>query len=400
MKTRLDRRIVTGLIIAGVVFRLLLLILIPKYPEIQTLPSYNDEPLHLHYIDYVASELNIPVYKATGVDSIDHINGQFGQTPLYYILSAPLYKLCELIHSGWGLYGARLMSVAFGLLAAYFAYLMALTFTRSQIVAVSVLAAMLMAPNAAVFTTLVTNDALLTCIASLAMYQIVRSRCGDQTLMRQVLTGFFLALSVYAKLSGILLYPLIWFAADPKTRPGAQWLTRTRIAIFACIMLIPLAIWSQQNYGHLFPGHGVEMQAQYQPKQAVGVVGGAFFHPIKATLIFLRTIPQPFIELWGSTLEKIITISWLLFWGSMTLLGTLQSLYERPKGTMFVAAVLTVAGGFIYWSFFSFQVEFRLFMPVFPALAFLTALGMERLKISVTTQAVAWCFPILIAIWL
>ena len=396
MKNRLDRRIVIGLIIFGAIFRLVMLIMIPEYPEVFILPSYNDEPLHLHYIEYVADEMRIPVYKATGIDSIDHIRGEFGQTPLYYILSAPMYKLCELIHDGWGLYGARLMSIAFGILAAYFAYLMALAFSRSKIIAVNVLVAMLMAPNAAVFTTLVTNDSLLVCTAALAMYNIVRCRCGDQTILRQVLARVFLGLSVWTKLSGILLFPIIWYAADPKARLGAQWLTRTRITIFALIILIPLAMTSQNNLGHVLPGHGVEMQMEYQPEQAVGVTGGAFFHPIKAMSIFLRTIPQPFMELWGSALEKITTICWLLFWGLMTILGIIQALTEHPKGTMFVAAVLMLTAGFIYWGFFTFQVEFRHFTPAFPALAFITALGMERLKISPATQAIAWSLPLLI----
>ena len=400
MKTRLDRKIVTGLIIAGVAFRLLLLFVIPKYPEVSTLPSYKDEPSHLQYIEYVANEKKIPVYKSTDVDSTAHLNRQFTQPPLYYIACAPLYKIGELMHSGWGLYGARLMSILFGMIAAYFAYLMALAYSRSQIVGISVLAAMLMAPNAAIFTTLATNDALLVCTASLAMFQIVRIRCGDQSLIRQVLVSVFLALTVYTKLSGILLFPLIWFAADPKSKISTQWLTRTRIAMFSLILLIPLTLWSQQNYGQIFPGQDLEIQVQSQSEQAVGFLRVAILNPINTVVIFLRTIPQPFTELWGSNLERITTVCWLLFWGALTLLGIIQGLYERPGASLFIASVVMMTAGFIYWSFYSSHIEFRLFIPAFPALAFLTALGMEQLKISPAAQVVAWCLPILISIWL
>jgi len=391
-----EKHTVIGLISAGIILRIALLILMPLYPEGKLLPGYNDEPLHLHYVKHIDAGNGWPIYKPTGIDSIDHIRGEFLQSPLYYTLAAPAYRIGTWIHSGWELYGTRLMSVLFGIIGAIFAYYAILAFTKRRTVALSVLAAMSLAPNAVVFSAIVTNDALLICLSAVMFHSLILCRTRNGGTFRQMITGVLFASLVWTKLSGILLFPLIWFAADPKNTYFDQWIVRGRVVLTAIILLTPLIIWRLFHYGYIFFGGGDLTQSQYLPEEAVGVTSGALYHPFMAIKLWLRTAAQPFLYYWGSIPEKTISFGWIVFWCGLMIYGLWLSIYERSRGMIFLLAIILLTSGFAYRGLNMFQVEFRLYAPVFVALAYYTALGAEQLKIPVWIQGLLWSIPILL----
>jgi len=382
-----------SLIILGIALRLFFVFTTPLYPEAGFLPGYNDEPLHLNYIQHLANGNGWPVYQPTGDIAIDHPRGEFVQPPLYYKSVVPAYKIGEFFRPGWGLYTVRLMSVLYGIIAGVFAYRMAYIWTNRRRIARFTLAAMMFAPNAVMFTSLVSNDALLICLSSMTLYSLPLCRQPRISGLRIVITGAFLAATMWVKLSAIVLVPLIVFCVPPKTTLKNWFVTSFKIfAIFALIVM-PMIIWSVANYGHPYPGGGVPMQAQYLPEAAIGVSGGAIHHPLMATKIFLRTASMPIADLWGSALEKIISAIWLLIWGIFLIVGTTVSVFKKNLSYMFVAAVTLMTAAFIFRSVFLFQVEFRLYAPIFAILSILTALGYERLNLPLWLYAIIWSAP-------
>jgi len=399
VKNKRNIQVFLMLIFLGLILRLLFVFTIPMYPHAGFLPGYNDEPLHLYYVQHLAAGSGIPVYEPTGIDSIDHIRGEFVQPPLYYKAAVPAYKFGEFLHIGWGLYAVRLMSAIFGIVAGIFAYRLAYLWTNRRRVAQFTLAAMMFAPNAVLFTALVSNDALLICLSVMTLYSISLCREKDSTGNRLVITGAFLAAAVWVKLSAIVLLPLIVFCVSPGTRVKQRLSGYAKVFITFTLIMMPMIIWSIANYGQPYPGGGVAMQAQYQPEAAVGVSGGAIYHPFMAVKMFLRTASMPFLELWGSKLEKFITVIWLVTWSLFLALGTLKSLRQKPYSSVLVTAIVLMTTAFILRSIFLFQVEFRLYAPVFGALAVLTALGYELVNLPLWLHALMWCAPFLVILF-
>ena len=393
--TKRFKQTLIGLFVAGVLFHLALILTIPLYPAKGLLPGYNDEPLHLHYVQHVAKGGGWGVYDAAE-SGPDMLNSEFMQSPLYYAMAAPAWRLGESLRSGWGLFAARIISALFGLIAALFAFRTALVWSNDRKLAVGVAAAMLFAPNAALFTSLVTNDSLLMLMAALALHSLVLSRIENSTTIRLVLTGVFIAGSAWAKLSGLALFPLIWFAYKPSFSAGRRWLSRMKVFIVAFALVMPLFTWNVIHYGHIYPGGGKSLIEKYAPESAVGVKGGAIRHPIDAIKIFLRTAAQPFLDIWGSPLEKVSSLLWVIFWSALMLIGAWTVSRSSPRGMMFIVVILFVAAGFVWRSIHIYQVEFRLFAPVFPAMAILTSRASATLRISPAVQAILWAAPLLI----
>ncbi len=393
MKAAVENKVLAVIFVAAVITRAAIAILTPLYPETGIIPGYNDEPLHLHYVKHIAEHKSLPVYQPTGIDSVDHPRAEFVQCPLYYIIAAPVYSFFEMVKMGWGLYGVRFLSILFGIAGAFFAAQCASVWLHRKPVKNAVLLAMLLAPNAIVFSSLVTNDSLLISVSALFLLTLMMLRTGNAGVVMQIITGIALAAAVWTKLSGLVLMPLLWFAVDPKDRLKEMWLSRFRVAAAFAVSISPLVIWSLIHYNHIFPGLGTPMQDQYLPEQAVGVAGGAVHHPVMAVKIFMRTAAQPYLELWGTSVEKTTAVLWLTIWGFMFAYGTMRSFTDRWRNLPLFFAIVLMAIAFTLRGFINFQVEFRLFAPVFVSLAYFTAVTTERFKIPVYVQAALWILP-------
>ena len=381
-----------ALFIIGALLRLGFVFMAPMYPVAGVVPGYNDEPLHLFYVQHLASGGGWPIW-GVSADSSQHLAGEFTQPPLYYALAASPYKLGEALQTGWGLYLVRLLSVICGLLAALFTHRMATLLFREEsgkIIAAGVLAAMLLAPNAVVFSSLVTNDALLMALSALALYSIVRCRESGVSVARQFLTGLFIAAAVWTKLSGLLLIPLVWFAAPSESSPNQKWALRVRIGLVALMGIMPLLAWNLAHYGHLMP-----RTPGYEPESVLGIAGGALYHPLMALKIYLRTAAQPLDAVWGSLPEKLTSLVWVIIWGGLTAFGALLLIKQRTAPLLLALAGIVILG-FVYRNISLFQVEFRTHAPAFPALAVMAGVGAARAGLNLPTQAILWLTPLII----
>ena len=374
--------------LAGLTIRLVFVIFTPLYPNEQILPGYNDEPLHLKYVSFVASERKLPVWTKSNDDARQVID-QYVQPPLYYTLSAPFFALGEFLNRGSGLYLVRFFSLIFGLVAGWFTYRLALLCSKDERLALGAAAAVLFSPNGVVFTSLVTNDALLLCLSAMVLYMIVRSRVGDTTIKHQVLIGLLAGCAVWTKMSGLLLLPLILLAVPDESTRRDRWFIRIRVFSAAVIVIIPLVVWNYIRYAQVIP-----LAAGYSPEEVLGVSGGAVNYPIMAAKIWIRTAAIPFDSVWGSLPEKLVSAIWTLWWGSLTLAG--GYLLIRSSDWIFPAVVMTVVAGFIIHNIDMFQVEFRLLTPAFPALAVLAARGASVVRVNPAIQAVLWAIPLIV----
>ncbi len=390
-----DKRPVLIVIVVAVVLRVLFLIAIPLYPDRNILPGYNDEPLHLQYVRHIAEGGGWPTW-IDSADSLNFLTDAYIHPPTYYILTAPVYKLFRNFGSSAGLYGARLTSLLFGLIAGIFIYRTAQMWFKDERIAIGALTAGLLAPNSVIFTSIVTNDALLYCLSALAIYSLSMCRLGKGGSIRQILTGAFIAAAVWAKMSGLTLIPLAWFAASPEASTGDRWMARLQVFLVAIMLIMPLLLRNLSNYGQFVPGQSAPLSEEYWPQQAVGVSGGAIHHPIPAVMTFLRLAAVPLMDVWGSILEKSVSLLWILLWGAVFLLGVYKSIRMKPRKNMLLAAIALVAVGFIWHNVKLYQVEFRLFTPAFPALAVVTAMGASQTRLSLILQGLLWIVPLIL----
>jgi len=179
------------LLVAGALIRLFFVFAVPLYPAQTALPGYNDEPLHLEYIRYIVKWDRLPVWRAE-VSDANPLTGEYVQPPFYYLLCNTAFRFGEMLREGAGLYGARLLSLLLGLVAGLFVYWSARRITGSEPAALAAFIPIMFSPNTVFFSALVTNDAALACVCSMAFHSLLLNREGYGGSMRQVKTGVYL----------------------------------------------------------------------------------------------------------------------------------------------------------------------------------------------------------------
>jgi len=393
----MNRYALPVILLAGIAIRLALVFAMPLYPDTTPIPGYNDEPLHLEYVRFLADFSIWPIWQPA--DSTNQLTGEFTQPPLYYALAAQGYRLGEAVTEGGGLIGARIISLILGLVAALFAYrAVQLLLNRdgspaASAVALGALTAMLLAPTTVLFTSLVTNDALILCLGAMAFYSLILCRLGRGGAGRQILTGLILGAAVWGKMSGLTLFPLIWFTAPEGSTGKVKWSARGRVAAVAVATIMPLIAWNLAQYGQFLP-----ITPGYAPEQALGVSGGGLLHPVMAVKLWLRTAAMPFDQVWGSLVEKLISLVWVIIWGGLTIWGGYQLIRTDRRSLLLTAAVGWVLLGFAFHNLKLFQVEFRLLIPAFPALAAMAGAGAAAARLPWWTQAALWATPLVMLV--
>jgi len=380
------------ILILGLAVRLFFALYIPLHPADKPFPGYNDEPLHLFYVQHIASGNGWPIWEQPS-DSLSYLTDSFVQPPLYYSLTTPLYNLGRLL--GSKLLLTRLFSVLCGVLAALLVYRMALMWSDRESIAVSAFAAMMLAPNSIIFTSIVTNDALIILTSALFFYLLIQHNRESPTVLKMVTIGLSLSIAVWSKMSGLTLIPLIWFAVQGEYNKSRQWKNLVAILIVTLICIAPLLSWNLTHYGEPIPGQTQQLASEYWPQEALGVTGGGISHPVMAAHHWLRLSIIPFSDLWGGW-EKWFSLLWAAIFTSIFLVGFYRIIKENSEGTLFIIGFLSVAVGFIWHNIHLFQVEFRLFAPAFPAIAVIMALGMRKLKVPIIGQILVWIAPIIV----
>lgn len=374
---------------AGIVLRLILVFSLPLYPARNPLPGYNDEPMHLQYVRYLDEWGRWPIWSAEESRS-DSLVDEYPQPPLYYAAALPAYRVGEWIRVGCGLYGARLVSVFFGIVAALFVFWSARRLTGDHRTALGALAAAALAPNSVVFSSLVTNDAMLFGFAAMAFHSVLLSRAGEGGAVRQVKTGLMLGVAVWGKMTALALLPLGLWAAPRGVSRDDRLMARWRVLVVAICAVMPLVVWNVSHYGQVAPTVSI-----YTPEETLGRSGGGLSHPVQAAKYLLRTAAQPLEKAWGSPLEKGTSLVWVAGALLLTAIGW-WSLRRSSDRWLLVAGILFPLAALGYYNIRFFQIEFRLLGPAFAPLAILAGAGMGRLKLPLWAQGLFWAGPILI----
>ncbi|MBM3326173.1 MAG: phospholipid carrier-dependent glycosyltransferase [Calditrichaeota bacterium] len=360
------------LFLLAFVLRLALAALISSETTKSSLPQYNDEPLHFEYVKHIAEHRAIPVYNPT-FGGAGNPTAEFVQPPLYYILAAQVFRWSRFLWQGSELYATRFLSILFGLLAGMAALRIARLSGLKENESLLTTACMLFFPNAVVFTSIVSNDALLIALSAMFVASLLSGRASGAGWRRVMMTGVMLGLAVLTKLSALLLLPLVWFVAPPGLRRGEAWLRRGVALCIAAVMILPLLAWNWSQYDRLVP-----LASGYSPAEVTQWTNGAIYHPWAALKYCLRSAVVPFDALWGSIPAKSITVVWLIVWLGFMLVGLYFWRREGLNNLVLILLVLVLAG-FLAHNVKLFQVEFRLLAPAFTGFAMLTALGASRL---------------------
>lgn len=397
--TKRYRQILYSLLLLSILIRLVMVIANPMYPNKGYLPGYNDEPLHLHYVKYVAENRTRPIFDRSLAD-MDTLTHQYIQSPLYYLLAAPVYQMGNTFSSNnGGMYSTRLLSVLFGVISIVLIFRLVNLLTGGEFkIAMGAAAAFCFAPNAVIFSSLVTNDALLILLSVVFIYFVVLSSQNNASNFHIFLASAFLAAAVWTKLSALSLFPLLWFCA-PSSLPMKKKLLVLLQGIITCgVLTLPLFLWNGIHYGSpILSGVG-PVHPKYMPEVALGVEGNAINHPVRAMKTLLRTAVIPFQELWGSNIEKTSSFLWLIWWGVLSLVGFVMLIWKFSRYGVLIMSLFLVGIAFLWYSSITFQVEFRLWIPAWVALSAMVGMGIGVLRVNYYIQGLLWIAPMLIAI--
>ncbi len=372
---------------AGLILRLFFVVNLPLFPDENPLPGYNDEPMHLNYVRYVAEKMRWPVW----TDAESHANpliDEFPQPPLYYAIAAPAFKLGEWFTEGGGLYGARLISLLFGVATSLVAYWICGKVLEDTRGGLAGMAFVTFSPNLVIFSSLVSNDSMLFCLSAMAFASILLMRENSGSTTKQTQSGLLLGVAVWAKMSALALLPLTWFAIRRERPQNSTFLARWGSLTIAIITIIPLIIWNLTHYGEIVPTVSV-----YTPEECGFVGGGGIFHPITAVAYLARTAVQPFEQVWGSVPEKLITIFWCIMGMIVFVVGVTKLRNSQSKWLVLWGVALPVLA-LVAYNFRFFQIEARLLAPAVASISIIVAAGLNRLKIPIGWQCVIWGAPL------
>lgn len=381
-------------LLIGLSVRLFFAFYVPLYPAVKPFPGYNDEPLHLYYVQHIASGNGWPIWEQS-TDSLSNLTDSFVQPPLYYSLVTPMFNIGKLFSSK--LLFSRLFSVLCGILTALLVYRMALFRSKSESIALASFAVIMLAPNSVIFSSIVTNDALIMLTSALFIYLLIQHGGKPLAVSGIMILGLSLSVAVWSKMSGLTLIPLVWFAVRNEKSKSLQWIKIAATLTVVVICISPLLRWNIANYGEPIPGQTHQLASEYWPPEASGMSGGVVYHPLTGIKHWLRLAVIPFDALWGGW-ERWFSLLWAVIFSGVFLFGAYQIITDRREGMMYVVGFILVAVGFIWHNIHLFQVEFRLFAPAFPAMAVIAAVGMERLKISIPGQVIIWVTPFVVMV--
>lgn len=213
--------------------------------------DYNDEEQHFHYVQFLFEERKLPLMGSTYLSSdiltsvsetlrwehfhlqrpevvdarqmgLEGYSYEAYQPPMYYALLIPPYGLLQAVaHHGGNftsgradaltlLYGLRLFTVLLSTFSIVFAYLLfRKVFTPRPELAVAAAVLLAFIPERTMAMSRVNNDALLEVLSTLTLLVLVRSIGRPFTAKRSLVLGAVLGLAVLAKLSAVVLIPLV-----------------------------------------------------------------------------------------------------------------------------------------------------------------------------------------------
>gem|GEM_PF-5773033 len=262
-------------------------------------------------------------------------------------------------------YAARLPALAFGLVALIVLFRVLRTLTADAWSALAATAWLGWNSNFTYIHAFVTPDSLLALLSAVALGLMLTALQRGLSGREPLGLGLILSLLVLTKLNGLALLPAASLAIALMPRP---WPDRLRTAaIVGLVVGLFAAWWFIRNWTLYGEPTGLRMMAAIE-----GVKGGVDPQTLTPARIaeLLRRGYQTFASPWANWFDVFFGLGFI-----GALLGLSMTRWRR-LGMFLVAMVALSIAPFVIWAnAFVYGWHARLFLPVWPALAALWAIG-------------------------
>jgi hypothetical protein len=280
-----------------------------------------DEPAHLSYVRYVAEKQQLPILRSSDLPtpyledlklwkfppnmSIEELQYESYQPPLYYVLAAAAYRVMLPLGVPMPL-GLRAFSLLLGLGAIYIGYksVMAI-FPNDPLPALGTAAFAATLPMHLALTAAVNNDVLARLVLNLAIWRLVTMSQGRWTVRRSFEVGALMGLGLLSGFSayiipGVAIVALVW--DDLRTR-------REQKGLF---------LWRTLGYGGIMLGTALMIALPWLLRNVQVYGRGDLFgigrhNQVTAALIAIDQRPDP--QTWLTWLHDMVVVTFRSFWG-------------------------------------------------------------------------------------
>jgi 4-amino-4-deoxy-L-arabinose transferase-like glycosyltransferase len=388
-----------------------------------------DEPAHYNYIRQLATERRLPVLEKGDYDqnylgrltserfppqlSLEAVEYEDWQPPLYYLLATPLYLLFD-----GALIPLRLFSLFLGAGVVLLAFAIAATvFPGRPLVALGTAAFVAFLPQHVAMMAGVNNDSLTELLIALALLMVLLWLRKVRGSVREWLwllgVGIVLGLGLITKASFLpigltvaLAILLTWWRGDDRRW---QELIRTLAWVFVPAVVIALPWWlrNMATYGGLdvYGTANHDAVVADQPRTADWIAAEGLVSWLE------RWITFTFQSFWGQFgWMGVLMPTWLYralaLWTAVLVAGFLiwlrrarravHSTVHSTQLMIFAAAVLFVVATYVYYNWSFVQHQGRYLFPALSPISIGVALATGALlrAVRVPSEQRSWAFAI------
>jgi len=286
-------------------------------------PSWqvSDEPAHYNYVRHVAETGRLPILRIGELDveylkdlrtwgfppnlSIDELQYESHQPPLYYLLAAGVYRVLLALGVSMPL-GLRLFSLLLGAAAILVGYKLVMAiFPNDSLPALGTAAFAATLPMHLAISASVDNGALVRLILNLAVWLLVVIGQAGWDIRRSLMLGALWGLGVLSGfpahvIPGLALVALVWdlVRSRRERRPASPWRSLGYAAVVVATALVIALPWLWHNV------------RAYGPTDPLGINRHA-----QVVAALARASERPASEGWFAWLRDISTIGFQSFWG-------------------------------------------------------------------------------------
>ncbi|MEA3341086.1 MAG: glycosyltransferase family 39 protein [Chloroflexota bacterium] len=330
--------------------RLLLVAIVVVYVAIGALyaaftPAWQvpDEPAHYNYVRALAEGRGLPVIETGDYDqaylsrlttekfppqlSVDAVEYEDHQPPLYYVLAIPVYLLFDgallPLRLFSVLFGAALLTVAYGVVRAIFPARPDLALMTTAFIA--------FIPQHVAMTAGVENDALAELVVGAALWALVTYVGGRSE--RPWPIGLLLAAALLTKMTAYAVLGVAAIAVMVRWRQERrmwQWAARQMAWMFVPALLLSAPWFARNGLVYGWPD----------------LTGGARHNQVVAGQ--MRSSEYLALHGWDGLLSRMVRWTFRSFWGQFGWMGVVL-----PMRIYQALALLSVAllAGFLWWLF-------------------------------------------------
>lgn len=347
------------------------------------LSAFNDEGAHGEYIRHIVLRVKLPtiVEPITAPGALER--GQFEnyQPPLYYGAVAAVCRLTGSKDLGGVIRVGRWMNLVLGLTLLWIAVGIFRALAHPAGVIAAAMVFLLLSGVMVRFTSTASNDPLFWVLSGAAIWVLILIRNGGLTVRRSLLFGIIAAASIYAKLSAILILPLllpaIWIHCSVR-----QWLISGAVLVLIVVVTLPVWIRNVTIFGGLLP-----LQSGFGPA-----------HWRVPDIQFLAYVLRSFVFPWSEFWQGAYGLLFIAPPAILLLVGLKQSaamLWANRASVIPAVQFFIVAAAFLWLNFRYDQAEARYVFAAWPFLASLALpFANSRSRVWLLTASMLWPYAL------